>query len=170
MKGKDDRPFCKACGYCLEGCTESSKCPECGRPIVEVLVRSSFGGQGRRYESARRLWGLPLVAIATGPHGVEKFGMPRGIIAIGDKPRGVIAIGGTPVGVIALGGFARGVFAWGGCSIGVFSVGGLAVGAFALGGLAIGLWSIGGVAAYVFGGQGGTPIRLLPWLVSWWSG
>ncbi len=161
---KDERPYCKECGYCLEGLTESSKCPECGRPIVEVLMRDAFpGGGGRRYESAARFLGLPLIAIAQGPYAGEKVGRARGIIAIGDYPRGVIALGGAPVGVIAIGGMARGIVAWGGLSIGVFSFGGISVGALAVGGVAIGLWAYGGVAAYILKGMGGTPIYIWPW-------
>ena len=164
MARAKDEPYCQQCGYCLQGLTESSKCPECGRPIVEVLMRDSFpGGHGRRYESATRFMGLPLIAIAEGPHGGEKVGRARGIIAIGDYPRGVIALGLAPVGVIAIGGFARGIFAWGGLSIGVFSFGGIAVGVFALGGVAVGLWSYGGVAAFVLKGMGGKPIKIWPW-------
>lgn len=158
----DDRPYCVNCGYPLMGLTESSKCPECGRPLVEVLVRNSFPGAkpGKRYRSERTLFGLPLVSIATGPYGDEKVGRPVGIVAIGDHPRGVIAIGGAPVGFIAIGGIARGVIAVGGTSIGVVAIGGAAVGGLALGGFGLGLFTICGFGIAVLGGVGGQIIRL----------
>ena len=35
-----DEPYCGNCGYLLKGAVESSKCPECGRPLtVGVLHR-----------------------------------------------------------------------------------------------------------------------------------
>ncbi|MFQ5494407.1 MAG: hypothetical protein ACE5EX_03405 [Phycisphaerae bacterium] len=163
MEKADDTPYCRECGYSLVGLTESSKCPECGRPIIEVLVRDSFGGQGKRYTSARKLFNLPLVAIATGPYGRETYGSPVGIIALGDRPRGVVAIGGAPVGFIAIGGIARGVIAIGGFAIGLLGLGGFTVGVLALGGFAIGGWAYGGFAGVIFGGMGGTVLRLWPW-------
>ena len=39
-------PSCGNCGYSLIGPAESSKTRECGKPIVEVLVRNSFPGLG----------------------------------------------------------------------------------------------------------------------------
>ncbi len=160
----DDTPYCKNCGYILAGLLDSSKCPECGRPIVEVLVRDSFpGAKGYRYESPMRVAGLPLVAVASGPHGRERVGRPRGIIAIGDHPRGVIAIGGLPVGFIAIGGVARGIVTLGGVSIGVFALGGCTIGALAVGGLAMGLYAFGGMVVYVLGGAGGGGIRIPLW-------
>lgn len=127
-------------------------------------MRDAFpGGGGRRYESPTRFLGLPLVAIAEGPHAGEKVGRARGIIAIGDYPRGVLAFGRAPVGVFAFGAFARGIVAFGGVSIGVFSFGGISVGALAVGGVAIGLWAYGGVAAFILKGMGGAPIYIWPW-------
>ncbi len=149
------------CGYTLTGLTESSKCPECGKPIVDVLVRARFFGRGRRYTSETKLFGLPLVAIAVGPHGGERYGAPVGFVAIGDQPRGVIALGGVPVGVIAIGGIARGLIAIGGVSFGAVSCGGICVGLIALGGMCLGLWAIGGLAVVVIKGWG-TTINLWP--------
>lgn len=56
----DIAPYCNNCGYSLIGLTESSRRPECGKPIVEVLVRDSFPGKASyRDGSRRRLWRLP---------------------------------------------------------------------------------------------------------------
>ena len=81
-----DHPFCSACGYDLTGCVESSKCPECGRPIVDVLTRPSFPARfGKRYRSKATLFGWPVIDVATGPSGNELRGHARGIIAVGDR-------------------------------------------------------------------------------------
>jgi len=164
IKTDDNDPFCSACGYSLKGCTESSKCPECGRPIVEVLTRAGFPGRkGYRYQSAGKLWGLPLVSIATGPYASEKVGKPVGIIAIGDLPLGIIAIGGFARGVLAIGGMAVGVIGLGGSSLALLALGGWAIGLFAAGGFAVGGWALGGMALYLFHGWGGQAHSLLHW-------
>jgi len=156
-----DRPYCKSCGYSLIGLTESSKCPECGQPIVDVLVRESFlGRQGFRYESDARLAGLPLVSIASGPRGSERRGKAVGIIAIGDMPRGVIAIGGYPFGVLSIGGVARGVVALGGVSLGIVGIGGVGIGVAAIGGLAVGLWAFGGMGIAFIDGVAGMLMKV----------
>ncbi len=164
MTKPSDQPYCKECGYSLRGLTESSKCPGCGRPIVEVLVRDSFPGQhGYRYESSIRIWGLPLVSIANGPYGQEKYGRPVGIIAIGDRPKGLIAIGGLAVGIIAIGGFALGGISLGGFSAGLAAFGGFALGLFAVGGFAAGLAAIGGTVFVLKWGLGGNVFYIRPW-------
>jgi len=33
------KPYCSACGHDLTGAVTASACPECGRPLVEVLTR-----------------------------------------------------------------------------------------------------------------------------------
>lgn len=143
-------PYCSNCGYSLLGCTDSSKCPECGRPLVEVLTRDPLhppGYSGVRRRSQQLLFGLPLIDVAFGPHGDERFGHARGFIALGDKATGVIACGGKSIGVIAFGGLAIGVFAFGGLALGFIGIGGLAVGLIlALGGQAVGAVAIGGGA------------------------
>lgn len=153
----DREPFCRHCNYSLVGLTESSRCPECGRPIVEVLERrGTFFPMGKRYVSPVRVFGLPLVHIALGPSDNERRGVARGIIAIGDVAIGFLAIGGVSFGGIALGGMAVGLSAIGGMAIGLLialgggAVGGLAVGGGAVGGIAVG----GGAAGFVAQGGG----------------
>lgn len=156
-------PFCAVCGHDLTGATASAACPECGRPLVEVLERrvpQRFGPQAtRRYRSKTRVLGMPLVAIATGPDETGKFGHARGFFAFGDVATGVFAFGGVARGVVAFGGLSLGLCGFGGCSLALLSsfgglsvallgsaVGGCAVGMLANGGLAIGGLAQGGAA------------------------
>src|SRR4051794_22952687 len=152
--GDDDTPYCANCGYALVGLTESSKCPECGRPLVEVLRRRGEGAlpnYGKRYRSKATLFGLPVIDVALGPKGAEPRGHARGIIAIGDVATGGLAVGGVARGVVAVGGVAFGAFAMGGLAVGLVSAtGGLAVGALAAVGGAVGLLASGGGAAGLF--------------------
>lgn len=156
-------PYCGNCGYSFRGLQESSKCPECGKPIVEVLMRRGFPLRpGRRYRSAATLFGLPVLDIAVGPSRNEMRGKARGIIAIGDFACGGVAIGGLATGIVAIGGLAFGVFSLGGLSIGLLAAlgglaaspgianGGLAISAVACGGMAIGIIAQGGVALGIF--------------------
>ena len=148
-------PYCGNCGYSLVGLTESSRCPECGKPIVEVLERERAVMRGRRYRSDLVLFGLPLLHIAFGPDGDEPYGKARGIIAIGDTARGWLAIGGRAVGIIAIGGLAVGVFAMGGLAIGLIAIGGAAFGGAAVGGGAFGGVVSGGGAVGLAADGGG---------------
>ncbi len=148
-------PYCRNCGYSLRGLTESSKCPECGKPIVEVLERDRSLPRGKRYRSPIVLFGLPLVHIALGPDGDEHYGRARGIIAIGDTASGWLAIGGRAFGIIAIGGLAIGLFSFGGGSIGLIAFGGGAIGGMVYGGGAAGVVAKGGGAAgYIADGGG----------------
>src|SRR6185295_8901343 len=100
-------PYCNHCGYQLTGLTESSKCPECGKPLVEVLQRGPALFRNRRYRSPIEIFGLPLVDVATGF--VAIGGLARGFIAVGGFAMGLVAIGGCALGLLgALGGFALG--------------------------------------------------------------
>ncbi len=153
-------PRCAACGHDLKRAISSAVCPECGRPIVEVLVRGPAQiSIGRRYVSKARVGSLPLIAFAIGPGSDGKPGHARGFIALGDKATGVIAIGGFARGIVAIGGASVGVCTLGGASIGTLgaigglacaplgsSVGGLSIGAVAQGGFAIGFVAQGGFA------------------------
>lgn len=150
-------PYCGNCKYSLVGLTDSSRCPECGKPLVEVLQRPGWRIPGRRYTSRTRLFGLPLLHVASGPSETEPIGRARGIIAIGDDALGVLAVGGFARGVFALGGLSLGVVAAGGFSLGLLAFGGLALGGFALAGLAAGLLASGGLAAGIVA-QGGLAI------------
>jgi hypothetical protein len=149
---------------------------------------------GRRYQSSTRMFGLPLVSIATGPTPGEPVGHARGVFAFGDKATGLVAIGGKAVGLVAvggmafggvavggmslgligaIGGMAVGALSWGGLSVGLLASGGLAVGFFASGGLAIGVYAMGGAAiGQHIAGPGGTSQELLNMLqrVQWFFG
>lgn len=153
-------PYCSNCKYSLVGLTESTKCPERGRPLVEVLQRHGGFIGGRRHTSDIVLFGLPLLQIAIGPHGDERKGRARAIIAIGDVAYGWIAMGGRAVGIVAAGGVAVGVVAIGGCSVGLLAVGGLALGGVVAGGLAVALLANGGLAAGIVA-QGGLALGYL---------
>ncbi len=166
------KPYCSACGHDLTGAVTASACPECGKPLVEVLTRvpagrGGHGGRGygaygrpsRRYTSERRLFGMPLVSIAYGPDDTGKMGHAKGYFAFGDIATGVFAFGGMARGLVAFGGLSIGGVTFGGLSIGTFAafgggavawlgsaVGGFAVGLLAHGGGAIGLVAQGGLA------------------------
>lgn len=154
-------PYCANCGYSLVNLTDTSKCPECGKPLVEVLAR--WGGssrRARRYRSEAELFGVPIISVAFGarPEFGEIHGRAVGIIAIGDVARGGIAIGGNAMGVVAAGGMAIGLASMGGLSIGlVTALGGMTIGGFPVGGFGLGGVATGGGAVGVVA-QGGMAI------------
>lgn len=161
-------PFCASCGHQLTGLVDSSKCPECGRPLVEVLVRGGAGRWGKRYRSSVTLFGLPLIDVAAGPTPQERYGHAKGIFAYGDRAIGLVAVGGRAIGLVAvggvaiggisLGGVALGVIAgWGGLATGLIAAGGLAIGGLAYGGMSGGAVAVGGLCAGYFA-AGGMPI------------
>ena len=152
------RPYCANCGQDLSGLVDSSKCSECGKPLVEVLVREARKNlRFKRYASKAKLMGMPAIAVARGIGPDGKHAHARGWIAIGHKATGVIALGGLARGIVAIGGNAIGCFSFGGMSIGLIgsfggfsvapigvAIGGFAVGGIAWGGMAAGFAAIGG--------------------------
>ncbi|MFO0872420.1 MAG: hypothetical protein U0575_00425 [Phycisphaerales bacterium] len=143
-----NEPYCGNCGYVLTGVTESSKCPECGMPLVNVLLRRGAPvARGVRYRSTATIFGMPLLAVALGIGPDGQRGHAKGFFALGDVATGVVAIGGVAFGGVCLGGAAVGVFAVGGLGIGLLTaLGGAALGAVAAGGAAIGGIATGGGA------------------------
>jgi hypothetical protein len=159
-------PYCSNCLYDLSASADATRCPECGKPIIEVLARvtaSNLPGQfrTRRYTSPATVWGMPFVSIAFGPRleAGERFGRARGFIALGDVATGVIALGGRSTGVFSAGGFSVGAFSLGGFSMGGLlsaggcalafpgaAAGGLGIGGFATGGMSVGVVAQGGMA------------------------
>jgi hypothetical protein len=150
----DATPYCIACGTRFDAAAVLARCPGCGRPIVEVLMREAPSIPGRRYVSPRTLFGLPLLVIVSGLRETGHRRNPVGLLALGDRPRGIIAIGGLPCGIIAIGGAARGVIAIGGCALGLLSFGGLTLGVAAFGGIAVGVWAFGGLVLGLLGAHG----------------
>lgn len=157
VKRNPREPYCSNCGYALTGLTDSSKCPECGRPLVEVLTRApAYLESGKRYRSRSTLFGLPVIDVAIGPKNGELRGKAKGIIAIGDIATGGIAIGGIARGIVAVGGVAIAAFSVGGCAIGLLgAIGGAAIGGLAAGGAAIGVLAAGGGAIGLVAQGGG---------------
>lgn len=163
------RPYCANCGHDLSGLVDSSRCVECGKPLVEVLVREARRNVSfKRYTSRARILGLPAIAVARGIGPDGRQGHAKGWIAIGDKSTGVVALGGYARGVVAIGGTAVGGFAFGGLALGLIgSFGGFAVAplGLAIGGMAIGGLGWGGMAAG-FGAIGGTGFGYHTWAPS----
>lgn len=152
--------YCSHCGYVLTGLRDAARCPECGRPLVEVLTRVPFQQMGRsiRYRSSATLFGVPVIDLAFGPRpeAGERHGVAKGIIAGGDVAYGGIAFGGMSIGVVSAGGMGIGVSALGGAAIGLLNaMGGLAIGGFATGGGAVGAIASGGGAAGIIAQGGG---------------
>ncbi|MGE3109052.1 MAG: hypothetical protein AB7G11_11580 [Phycisphaerales bacterium] len=157
-------PYCASCGYLLKDLTDSSKCPECGKPLVHVLVRgrASISHKQRRFRTEATLFGLPIIDLCLGLDEHGKIGRAKGIIAIGDIATGGIAIGNKwATGIFACGGGgSAGLCAvGGGMSLGLLTAvaGGAGIGGISLGGFAAGGIASGG-AAVAFVAQGGTAV------------
>jgi hypothetical protein len=124
--------------------------------------------QPHRYQSRRRLFGLPLLSIDVGPETAkEEMRHAKGIIAIGTKATGIVAIGVfaargvfaigfltmslagvsiAGIGLLTVSGFGLGRASVAAIAIGDLAVGVLAVGIKALGVIAIGADAVGIVA------------------------
>lgn len=143
----DGSPYCGHCGYSFAGLQDSTRCPECGKPIIEVLMRPAFGRRRTvRYRSAAEFMGVPVICVALGPSGGQKLGRAVGVIAVGDVATGIVAFGLAARGVVAFGTVAVGVISFGSLSAGVVALGAVSAGAFAAGGFAIGGVAVGGLA------------------------
>jgi hypothetical protein len=144
----DDQPFCSNCGYRLTGLVDSSKCPECGRPLVEILTRKSFNRpRGFRYTSKAMLFGLPVLDIAFTNRRGDRMRVAKGIIAVGNVACGGIAIGVVAVGVVPIGIVATGLFSIGMVAIAIFcAMGDVALGSLAAGNVVVGLLASGFIA------------------------
>jgi hypothetical protein len=111
------------------------------------------GALGFEYRSQRKLWGVPLVHVATGINPqTGRMRVARGIVAVGNLAIGVVALGNAwAVGVLAFGGGgALGLIALaGGVTVGMLAIaGGLSAGGMALaGGIAVGGVALGSAAA-----------------------
>lgn len=106
---------------------------------------------GYEYISKTTLFGLPLVHI-----NFKRFGVAKGIIAIGNIALGALACGGVSIGILSFGGFAIGL---------LFGLGGAALSALAsFGGFAVsGVISFGGFALakyFAFGGFASADIAI----------
>jgi hypothetical protein len=144
----------------LTGLTESARCPECGKPLVEVLTRTRPGRVRPyyRYRSKAMLFGVPVVDVALGPHPATptRRGVARGVIAVGDVAIGGVAVGNIACGFASFGMVSIGGAAIGACSVGLFSaLGGAALGGFAVGGAALGGVATGGGAVGIVAQGGG---------------
>lgn len=116
-----------------------------------VSKGDSASARGRRYISARKFLGLPLLAVDLGT--TEPV---RGWIAIGHMAQGgLIAIGQLAIGPIAFGACGIGLISFAAIGMGIVSFSGLAVGWWAAGAFAYGYDAMGGVAiASHFAGGG----------------
>jgi len=101
---------------------------------------------GYEYSSKTKLFGWPMLHIATGFDTVTgRKRVAKGIIAFGDVAVGVVACGGVALGGFTFGGVGIGVVAFAGVALGLLlALGGFAIGGIAFGGAAVGLIAMGG--------------------------
>ncbi len=143
--------------------------------VLSGRVYANWPVRSVRRQSARKILGLPLWAVALGPDPErgEMRGHARGFFAVGDIATGVFAFGGLAIGFVAFGGAALGLLlAVGGAAIGGVALGGGAIGVVAAGGGAFGYYAAGGGAAgaHTVSGIQQDPAaveffrRFLPWM------
>lgn len=142
---------CAECGKSISD--RAFACPQCGAPTGRGAPPQAYGYE---YRSKAKLFGLPLVHIATGiDPATGKKRIAKGIIALGDVAIGAFACGGLALGGFTVGGASLGVVSIGGMAVGILlGLGGMGVGYVAFGGLAIGYYACGGAAfgAHVISG------------------
>ena len=74
--------------------------------------------QGGEWKSKQRLFGLPLIHVATGYDPLTgRIRIAKGIIAIGAIAVGGVAMGGISIGAIAIGGITAGITSLGGIAL-----------------------------------------------------
>lgn len=157
--------------------------------LVSQVPAALRDAVGYEYRSRRKLFGVPLIHVATGVDlKTGKGKQACGIVAIGHRAKGVVAIGTVAYGFFAFGAIGIGVLSFSSLAIGLFSLGGIAIGlvagfgalavapiamgalasgVYASGALAFGLHAVGGnvqdVAASEFFHRlpGGSPVRFI---------
>ena len=115
-------------------------------PLHQAAAAKGLKAHGRRWTSASKFFGLPLVQIAFPDYEVgiteetiKQQGTARAWVAIGKFAYGrVIAVGNRAIAPIAIGTFAVGFLAFGVVALGVLSVGVVSVAAISVGVLACG--------------------------------
>ncbi|MHC4207074.1 MAG: hypothetical protein ACYSTT_20670, partial [Planctomycetota bacterium] len=100
---------------------------------------------GYEYSSKTKLFGWPMLHIATGfDTATGRKRVAKGIIALGEVAVGVVACGGVALGGFTFGGLGIGVVAFAGVALGLLlALGGFAIGGIAFGGAAVGLIAMG---------------------------
>ncbi len=74
--------------------------------------------QGGEWASKQRLFGLPVIHVATGYDPLTgRIRIAKGIIAIGNVAVGGVAVGGVSLGAIAIGGVTAGITSLGGIAL-----------------------------------------------------
>ena len=124
-----------SCRECKHQVSENAPiCPNCGAPKP---ADSAWNGWGYEWKSAAAVFGLPLVHIAVGRDGKNRWRIAHGIIAIGQFAVGGITIAQFGAGIIALT---------------QFGIGALIVSQFALGAVCIAQFGValsGGLAQFL---------------------
>ena len=115
---------------------------------IEAFVEADRGSaatspppkQGGEWTSKQRLFGLPLVHVASGyDPATGRIRIAKGIIAIGNVAVGGVAVGGVSLGVIAIGGVTAGIVSLGGVALALWmAFGAVTVGMDPQGVIAIG--------------------------------
>jgi len=121
---------CRECGAQVS--PQAFTCPSCGAPRP---AEATWTGPGYEWQSARTVWGYPLVHVAFGRDSRGKLRVARGVIAIGQFAFGLVTVAQFGVGLL----FGFGQYIVGFLALAQFA-GGIAVGVgqFATGYVAVG--------------------------------